>query len=80
MKHQLEVSEQADRDLMPLIRKSFRKSAGRQTNDNDLISLRARVGNFRAASSLSALRNGRRRWRWIFKPYAQSLIDLQKMC
>lgn len=77
MKHQLEVSEQADRELMPLVRKFSEKALGKnQTSESDLSTLRARVDN----SYLVAKRIAERlpKTEGDFRPYAQSLIDLQK--
>jgi hypothetical protein len=77
MKHQFEVSEQADRELLPLIRKFSEKALGKgQTNDADLSSLKARVDN----SYLVATKIVERLPKATpdFKPYVESLTELQK--
>lgn len=77
MKRQLEVSEQADRDLLPLIRKFSEKALGKgQTNDSDLGALKAKVDS----SYLVATRIVERlpKAQADFKPYVASLTNLQK--
>jgi hypothetical protein len=71
------VSEQADRDLIPLIRKFSEKALGKaQTNEADLSSLKAKVDNSYLVANKIVERLPKAEP--DFKTYAGSLIELQK--